>query len=83
VRDYDAQLRSPSSGAVMTIRGDRPGIQFYGGQHLRGTHPHLRGICLEPEAYPNAINEPSFPSCILEPGASYRSTLVYRFGEQN
>jgi aldose 1-epimerase len=81
-RDYDAELRSESCGVRMTIRSDRPGMQFYGGQHLPAAYPELRGICLEPEGLPNAVNEPSFPSYILEPGATFHSTLSYRFDEE-
>jgi aldose 1-epimerase len=66
----------------MTIRSDRPGIQFYGGQHLHATYPDLDGICLEPQGFPNAVNEPTFPPYILEPGAIFRSTFSYRFEEQ-
>jgi aldose 1-epimerase len=78
-RDCDAELRSPSSGVRMTICSDRPGIQFYGGQHLPAAHPGLCGICLEPEGLPNAVNEPSFPTCILDAGSTYHSTFSYRF----
>jgi aldose 1-epimerase len=80
-RDFDAELRSASSGVRMRIRSDRPGIQFYGGQHLGANYPDLAGICLEPEGFPNAVNERSFPPCILEPGETYRSSFSYRFDE--
>lgn len=82
-RDCDAELQSPSSAVRMTIRSDRPGIQFYGGQHLRATHPELSGVCLEPEHFPNAVNTPAFPPCILEAGQTLLSTFVYRFDEQS
>ena len=78
-RDCDAELQSATSGVRMTIRSDRPGIQFYGGQHLQAAYPELSGICLEPEAFPNAVNEPTFPSSVLKAGATYRSTFSYRF----
>ncbi len=58
------------------------GIQFYGGQHLPAAYPDLSGICLEPEGFPNAVNEPSFPSYILEPGATFHSTFGCRLDEQ-
>ena len=80
-RDCDAELRSPFSGIRMTVHTDRPGIQFYGGQHLPGAHPGLNGVCLEPQGFPNAVNEPAFPSCIVRPGETYRSNFIYRFTE--
>ena len=81
-RDCDAELHSASSGVRMTIRSDRPGIQFYGGQHLPAAHPGLSGVCLEPEGLPNAVNEPSFPPCILDAGATYHSIFSYRFSTE-
>jgi aldose 1-epimerase len=81
-RDCDAELQSASSGVRMTLRSDRPGIQFYGGQHLTAVYPELAGICLEPEGFPNAVNEPSFPTSILNAGATYRSAFTYRFDDQ-
>jgi aldose 1-epimerase len=80
-RDCDAELHSPTSGVTMTIHSNCPGIQFYGGQHLRDAYPELRAICLEPQGFPNAVNEPAFPSAILEAGASFRSSIAYRFAE--
>ena len=81
VRDCDAELQSPFSGIRMKVQSDRPGIQFYGGQHLAGVHSGLNGVCLEPQGFPNAVNEPAFPSCIVRPGEVYRSNFVYRFTE--
>ncbi|MGH7959006.1 MAG: galactose-1-epimerase, partial [Opitutaceae bacterium] len=37
------------------------------------------GFCLETQHYPDSPNQPSFPSVILQPGATLRSTTVYRF----
>jgi aldose 1-epimerase len=81
-RDFDAELHSAANGVRMTVRSDRPGLQFYGGQHLQGTYPELRGICLEPQGFPNAVNERAFPSSTLEAGATYQSTFSYRFAEK-
>jgi aldose 1-epimerase len=78
-RDCDAELHSPHSGITMTIHSEQPAIQFYGGQLLPPKHPGLSGVCLEPQGFPNAVNEPGFPSVILNPGDTYRSTLRYRF----
>jgi aldose 1-epimerase len=78
-RDCDAELHSPHSGVTMTIHSDRPGIQFYGGQYLPAAHPGLNGICLEPQGFPNAVNEPAFPSVILEAGQPFSTTFKYRF----
>jgi aldose 1-epimerase len=82
-RNCDAELHSPHSHLTMTIHSDRPGIQFYGGQYLPAAHPGLCGICLEPQGFPNAVNEPAFPSVILRAGEIYDSTFRYRFAQAN
>ena len=38
------------------------------------------GMALEPQAYPNAVNTPHFPSAVLRPGQIYRQLIEYRFG---
>lgn len=78
-RDCDAELHSPCSGVTLKVSSGQPSIQFYGGQYLAGAHPDLNGVCLEPQGFPNAVNEPTFPSQILEPGGTLRATFVYRF----
>lgn len=37
------------------------------------------GLCLETQGFPDAINQPNFPSVVLRPGEEYRHVLVYRF----
>nr|WP_273569002.1 hypothetical protein [Maribacter sp. Hal144] len=36
-------------------------------------------ICLETQHFPDSPNRPDFPSTVLEPGAEYRSSTVYKF----
>jgi aldose 1-epimerase len=37
------------------------------------------GVCLETQHYPDSVNQPKFPSVILQPGQTYRTTTVHRF----
>jgi aldose 1-epimerase len=75
-----AQLHSPHSGITLHLSSDQPALQFYAGQKLTQMHPHLgHGICLEPQGFPNAPNEPGFPSTILRPGEVYRHGIRYQF----
>ncbi|QHG86488.1 aldose epimerase family protein [Xanthomonas sp. NCPPB 1638] len=75
-----AELYSPQSGVAMRISSDAPAVQLYEGQHLDAHHPGLgRGICLEPQDYPDAPNQPHFPSTILRPGEVYHRRIAYRF----
>ena len=83
-----ARLADPKSGRNMTVRSDQPGLQVYAGKFLDGSTsgrgvPHVRhaGICLETQAFPDAINVPEWRSqVLLHPGDTYRHTVVYAFG---
>ena len=74
-----AELHSPHSGITLRLDSPMPALQFYAGHQLDHIHPQLgRGICLEPQGFPNAPNEPGFPSTILRPGQVYRHDIRYR-----
>ncbi|WP_338339611.1 aldose epimerase family protein [Xanthomonas euvesicatoria] len=80
--DCVAELYSPHSGVALRISSDAPAVQVYEGQHLDAHHPGLgRGVCLEPQDYPDAPNHPNFPSTILRPGETYRRSISYRFAK--
>ncbi|MDN3293248.1 aldose epimerase family protein [Streptomyces ficellus] len=82
-----ATLRDPGSGRTMRIATTEPGVQFYSGNFLDGTlaGPSRRtyrqgdGLCLETQHFPDSPNQPSFPSTVLRPGATYRSATVHSF----
>jgi len=83
-----ASVVEPASGRTMDVFTTEPGIQFYAGNFLDGTltgkggqaYPKRSGFCLETQHYPDSPNQPSFPSTILKPGQTYRTTTVYHFG---
>jgi len=76
----------PTTGRTMEVLTDQPGIQFYTGNFLDGTvdgrdkytFPSQTGFCLETQAFPDAPNHPEFPSCILQPGETYKHQLIFR-----
>lgn len=75
---YTAELYSPESGITLRMTSPMPALQFYGGQKLHHAHPDLgHGLCLEPQGFPNAPNEPRFPSTILQPGQVYSHLIRY------
>ena len=71
----------------MEVLTTEPGIQFYSGNFLDGTitgkagraYQKHAGFCLETQHFPDSPNHPNFPSTILEPGQTYRTTTVYAF----
>ncbi len=83
-----AVLRDPSSGRIMTVSTTLPGVQFYDGTYLTGTtilgknnsaYSTCAGLCLETQHYPDAVNQPTFPSAILYPHEVYEQTTTYSF----
>jgi aldose 1-epimerase len=72
----------------MEVLTDQPGIQFYAGNFLDGSaegkggvrYARRTGLCLETEGFPDAPNQPGFPSCVLRPGETYRHVMIHRFG---
>jgi aldose 1-epimerase len=81
-----AVLYDPKSGRELTILTTEPGIQFYSGNFLKGakgkggaTYAYRSGLCLETQHFPDSVNQPTFPSTILQPGETFRSTTVHRF----
>jgi aldose 1-epimerase len=83
-----ALLRDPASGRTLELLSDQPGIQVYTGNYLDGSVKGKGGVaygkqgavCLETQNYPDAIHHPDWPSMRLEPGQTYRHTMVHRFG---
>ena len=70
--DYAARVYAPNSGIVMTVRTNSPGMQFYTGNFLDGSvcgkgvaYQKQSGFCLETQIFPDAINHPHFPSCLV------------------
>ena len=82
-----AALRDPASGRALEVLTDLPGIQAYTGQGIpEGTQGRdglaygpYSGICLEAQHFPDAPNQPGFPSATLRKGEVFKATIVYRF----
>jgi len=82
-----ARVVEPTSGRVMEIYTTEPGIQFYSGNFLDGTvtgkdgkvYKHRYGLCLETQHYPDSPNKPDWPTTVLRPGKTYKTTTVHKF----
>ncbi len=82
-----ATVHESGSGRVLEVLTTEPGMQFYCGNFLDGKLTgksgkpyHFRnGFCLETQHYPDSPNQPNFPSTILRPEQTMRTTTVYRF----
>jgi aldose 1-epimerase len=69
-----AFARDPVSGRTLKTYTDQPGLQLY------VPAPSADGFALETQHFPNSPNEPTFPSTVLNPGETFRSTTIYEFG---
>ena len=72
-----ARVKDPKSGRVMTLRTDQPGVQLYTGNHLKHA-----GLCLETQHYPDSPNKPNFPSVVLRPGQTFKTSTVHIFSAE-
>lgn len=82
-----ATLKSPTSGIVLDVYTNEPGIQVYSGNFLDGTAKGKKGIvynsraaiCLETQKYPDTPNKSAWPTCTLRADETYTSRCVYKF----
>ena len=82
-----ARLRDPHSGRTLTVHTTEPGVQFYSGNLLDGSttgrggvrYERYAGLCLETQRFPDAPNQPAFPSPVLEPGDMYHARTTWSF----
>jgi aldose 1-epimerase len=84
------KLLDPASGRSMEVLTTEPGVQVFSANFAAGSYtgpggyvyPKHPGVCLETQHFPDSPNKPHFPSTVLRPGETFRSTTVLRFGVQ-
>ena len=81
-----ATLSDPLSGRTMAVVTDRPGMQFYSGNFLKGevckdgvSYTHRGGIALETQYYPDSVNHPEWPQPFVKAGERIHSETKYIF----
>ncbi|WP_460141230.1 aldose epimerase family protein [Pseudomonas sp. S2_E01] len=82
-----AQVSDPQSGRQLQLYTSEPGVQFYTSNFLDGTvkgkagktYNHWSAFTLETQHYPDAPNQPNFPSTRLDPGKTYTQSTVLKF----
>lgn len=80
-----ARAMCEESGLLLEAWTTEPGIQFYTSNFLSGGPAGKGGIaygnrsafCLEAQAFPNAVNCPSFPQPVLRKGGIYHQKTLY------
>lgn len=82
-----AILYEKTSGRMMRVFTDQPGLQLYTANFLDGSltgksgRPYARqsALCLETQHFPDSPNQSQFPNTILQPGETYQSRTTYQF----
>lgn len=82
-----ADVSDPQSGRRLQLYTTEPGVQFYTSNFLDGsvkgkagkTYAHWGAFTLETQHYPDAPNQPNFPSTRLDPGKVYTQSTVLKF----
>lgn len=81
-----AKLKDPSSLRVLNLWTNAPGMQFYTANYVNGVvgkggavYGKHAAACLETQGFPNAINQPNFPSVIVQPGEKYKHSMLFEF----
>ena len=80
-----AVVKAQESGIRLTLSTDRPGIQFYMANCLQnkpgrsGNYVKFGGFCLETQNWPDAVNQPAFPSAVITPEMPYTGRTVWAF----
>lgn len=85
-----ARLEEETSGRVMEVWTDLPGVQLYCGGWLEkagspgkasnGAVTYRRGLALETQFYPDTPHNPNFPPAIMQPGEAFTTATEFRFG---
>ena len=82
-----AQAYSVNSGISMSVETTLPGLHLYTAnfldEGLKGKGGAAYGprhaFCLETQFFPDAVNQPAFPSILLYPGQCYDHKSVFSF----
>ncbi|CAN1351605.1 Galactose mutarotase [Linum perenne] len=81
-----AKVKDPSSCRVLNLWATAPGVQFYTANYVAGVagkegavYEKHSGLCLETQGFPNAVNEPKFPSVVVRQGEKYRHSMLFEF----
>lgn len=81
------RLEEPESGRILEIGTDQPAAHVYTGNWLTGSpkakgsreYQDYDGVAVEMQGFPDAPNQPAFPSQRLNPGEEYHRKISFTF----
>jgi aldose 1-epimerase len=83
-----AEVDDPASGRTIKVFTTQPGLQVFvprypapvAGAPPSRRPPPVQAFCLETQHFPDSPNHANFPSTVLRPGQTFKSTTIYEFG---
>ncbi|WP_299838812.1 aldose epimerase family protein [uncultured Tenacibaculum sp.] len=82
----NAEISSETSGICMEVFTNQPAIVVYTPKRFDGLifkenaiYSDFPAICFETQHYPDAPNNPDFPSTLLQPDEVYRNETTFKF----
>lgn len=87
VHHLAATVIGDRTGIRMDVYTDQPGLQVYSGNFMNASNRFNNGVkdsfrtafATETQHFPDAPNQPAFPSTVLNPGATYHTESEYKF----
>lgn len=84
---HAATVKGDKSGIMMDVYTTEPGLQFYSGNFMQGKNTFKGGtrddfrtaIALETQHFPDSPNQSAFPSTVVKPGQTYKTSSIYKF----
>lgn len=84
--DKVAQAEGETSGIVMEVWTDLPGVQMYTANFLDGekgkegaVYGRRGAVCFETQYFPDAVNKENFASPVCNAGERYHTVTAYKF----
>ncbi len=85
-----ARIHDPQTGRTMEVLTTEPALHLYTANGLKANLPGKGGtryarrtaVCFETMHYADSPNKPQWPSTVLRPGETFRSTTIYRFSAE-
>ena len=85
-----ATVVGDKTGIRMDVYTDQPGLQVYSGNFMNAGNIFNNGVkdsfrtafAMETQHFPDAPNQPDFPSTVLNPGQQYHTASEYKFSVQ-
>jgi aldose 1-epimerase len=84
--EWAARLSDPQSRIALEVSTTEPGLQVYSANNVKSGQWNAQGaqiqkrdgLALETQHFPDSPNQPGFPSTLLRPGETLRSSTVFR-----